>query len=315
MNNKLLKIWRITYNSLFSITRELSHIQSYMEGSAAFVLREERGYNLEKWTTFDFPSAGKKDDDSVATDASSLEDNADFSSSNAKGGMVLPTTVYKSVIDFARDTIQSGEETDAFLVTNLKAVEDQFKLWQQELPMVDPFYAVKCNPTPEIVKLLATLGCGFDCATKGEIDLVCNGLGTDSFYSQGKQKIAHSIVYANPAKMMSHLQHSMRTGVTMTVFDGVAELAKIAEAIAAVTADGFEVKSKLLIRITTEDSSSICQFSKKFGCFPEDAPRVLAEAKALGIGRYVFKLSGCSTHVTDVAILCRSGGGYILEFR
>ena len=43
--------------------------------------------------------------------------------------------------------------------------------------MVEPFYAVKCNPDPVIVKLLAALGCGFDCATKGEIDLVLNGLG------------------------------------------------------------------------------------------------------------------------------------------
>jgi ornithine decarboxylase len=43
--------------------------------------------------------------------------------------------------------------------------------------MVEPFYAVKCNPDLAIVRLLATLGCGFDCASMSEIDLVLNKLG------------------------------------------------------------------------------------------------------------------------------------------
>ena len=100
------------------------------------------------------------------------EDHAAFSNDHATDPF-LPLKTYKSVMEFAHDTILKGDETDAFLVTNLKQVEEQFRLWQRELPMVDPFYAVKCNPTPEIVKLLASMGCGFDCATKGEIDLVC----------------------------------------------------------------------------------------------------------------------------------------------
>ena len=41
--------------------------------------------------------------------------------------------------------------------------------------MVEPFYAMKCNPDPVIDRLLATLGCGFDCATMGEINLLLNG--------------------------------------------------------------------------------------------------------------------------------------------
>jgi ornithine decarboxylase len=65
--------------------------------------------------------------------------------------------------------------------------------------MVEPFYAMKCNPDPVIVKLLATLGCGFDCATMGEIDLVLNGLGSE--LSFGPNGLAGPMmVYANPAK-------------------------------------------------------------------------------------------------------------------
>ena len=65
--------------------------------------------------------------------------------------------------------------------------------------MVEPFYAMKCNPDPVIVRLLATLGCGFDCATMGEIDLVLNGLGSE--LSFGPNALAGPMmVYANPAK-------------------------------------------------------------------------------------------------------------------
>jgi len=45
--------------------------------------------------------------------------------------------------------------------------------------MVEPFYAMKCNPDPVIIKLLAALGCGFDCATMGEIDTVANKIGDE----------------------------------------------------------------------------------------------------------------------------------------
>jgi ornithine decarboxylase len=70
--------------------------------------------------------------------------------------------------------------------------------------MVEPFYAMKCNPDPVIVRLLATLGCGFDCATMGEIDHVLNKLGDElSFAPHGLA--GDKMVYANPAKFENHL--------------------------------------------------------------------------------------------------------------
>lgn len=66
--------------------------------------------------------------------------------------------------------------------------------------MVEPFYAVKCNPDPVIVRLLAALGCGFDCATKSEIEMVLKGLGSDLNFSANNLG-SDKIVYANPQKM------------------------------------------------------------------------------------------------------------------
>ena len=38
--------------------------------------------------------------------------------------------------------------------------------WEESLPSVHPFYAVKCNNDPVLLQTLARLGCGFDCASK-----------------------------------------------------------------------------------------------------------------------------------------------------
>ncbi len=40
------------------------------------------------------------------------------------------------------------------------------------MPRVTPFYAVKCYPEPGILKLLNALGTGFDCASKGEVEMM-----------------------------------------------------------------------------------------------------------------------------------------------
>jgi len=185
---------------------------------------------------------------------------------------------------FIDSRISAGLEKASFLVTNLATIVAQLKQWRDELPMVEPFYAVKCNPDPVIVKLLASMGCNFDCATMGEIDLVLNGLGDDLNFSR-RGKASSSIVYANPAKMEHMLEFAMKNNVRMTVFDGEDELYKIA------SIEGCE-KFQLLLRLTTDDKASVCRFSKKFGCPVAEAPKLLQVAQTLGLN-----VAGVSFHV------------------
>ena len=42
---------------------------------------------------------------------------------------------------------------------------NRYDKWTSALPGVQPFYAVKCNPDRAIIKTLAALGAGFDCAS------------------------------------------------------------------------------------------------------------------------------------------------------
>lgn len=160
---------------------------------------------------------------------------------NAQLSKYLDTTVYDvsafgSVPDLIDHRVQVGNNDASFLVTDLTSVVEQFDQWSTLLPMVEPFYAVKCNPDPVIVRLLAALGCGFDCATKGEIDLVLNGLGDDLSFAP-RDLASDKIVYANPQKFKEHIEFAASNGVCRTVFDGEDELYKLAKVNDSLPAD------------------------------------------------------------------------------
>lgn len=158
----------------------------------------------------------------------------------------------------------------SFRTTNLSAVAEQYCLWKKELPEVHPYYAVKCNPDIHILSLLATMGCRFDCATMGEIDLILNTVSTDECVIEPTD-----IIYANPAHMQHMLEYARDMNVSMTTIDSEDELYKIAE-----TRDA---NFKILIRIATTDTASVCQFSKKFGCSVSDAIRFLEISQKLNL--------------------------------
>lgn len=55
---------------------------------------------------------------------------------------------------------------DPFYVVDLGRIVELHTEWTRALPSVRPFYAVKCNEDPALLKTLAALGTGFDCASK-----------------------------------------------------------------------------------------------------------------------------------------------------
>ena len=187
------------------------------------------------------------------------------------GRDVFDASSYGTISKYVASHIEGGYEPGSFLVTNLTSVISQYKQWTHELPMVEPHYAVKCNPDPVILRLLASLGCSFDCATMGEIDLVLNGLGNYCRVSPD------SIVYANPAKMNHMIQFAMDNEVRLTVFDGEDELYKLAGVY------GCDSKLDLMIRLDTTGADCVCNLTNKFGCPVTDAPRLLSIAQKLGL--------------------------------
>lgn len=69
------------------------------------------------------------------------------------------------------------------MVMDAGKVLAQMAEWRRLLPRAQPFYAVKCNNDPVLLRLLADQGAGFDCASKGEIDQVSLQLFNISFKS------------------------------------------------------------------------------------------------------------------------------------
>jgi ornithine decarboxylase len=105
--------------------------------------------------------------------------------------------------------------------------------------------AVKCNPDPTLLRLLAELGTGFDCASTEELRIVIN-LGVDP----------SRIIFVNPCKSTSPLLFAARTGVTLTTFDNLDELETI---------QIFLPTARLVLRIYAGDNDAVIKLGEKFG--------------------------------------------------
>ena len=112
--------------------------------------------------------------------------------------------------------IKQNIEKDPFFVADLDEIYLRHLKWVESLPRVQPLYALKSNYDCVVLKLMAYLGVGFDCSSKGEIEtLIMNDISPER------------ILFANPNKQISHLIYSNRIGVNRMVFDNECELMKI----------------------------------------------------------------------------------------
>lgn len=193
-----------------------------------------------------------------ALDSSSKDGSAYYGGAKT----VVEEVLRKRIDSLNNDECLPGED-DSFFVADLGYVYRQHRRWQAELPQVEPFYAVKCNGDPRVVKLLATLGANFDCASKNEIEAVLS-LGLEP----------KRIVYANPCKTPSHLRYARAGGVKLMTFDNADELHKVHR---------YHPDAKLLLRIMTDDSAAVCQLSVKFGAAMDQTNSLLSLARELGL--------------------------------
>lgn len=120
---------------------------------------------------------------------------------------------------------------------------------------------------------MAALGTGFDCASNNEIARVLE-LGTVD---------PSRIIFANPCKALSFIRNAAKNGVDMMTFDNADELYKIARS---------HPHAKLVVRILTDDSKSLCALGTKFGAPLVTVPGLLAKARELNID-----VIGVSFHV------------------
>ena len=185
--------------------------------------------------------------------------------------LIQDTIAMRNVADLHGDADESS-----FFAADLSAVYEAVQMWRQS-PIgdrVEIFYAVKCCPTNPVLHLLSLLNVNFDCASTAEFQQV---LALPSAPS------ADRIIFANPCKAPSMIRNAAEAGVERMTFDNADELYKVKRAFP---------NAKLVLRILTDDSKSLCRLGLKYGAPLETCPGLLNLAKQLGLN-----VIGVSFHV------------------
>lgn len=158
------------------------------------------------------------------------------------------------------------------LVIDLDVVEANYLELNRVIPEAKVYYAMKATPMPDVLVRLAKLGSHFDTASLGEIES-CLALGIEP----------ERISFGNTIKKERDIAAAYARGVRLFAFDSKGELEKLARA-----APG----ARVFCRVLVECAGAEWPLSRKFGCSPEMAMDLMAEAGRLGLEAY-----GLSFHV------------------
>ena len=174
--------------------------------------------------------------------------------------------------DRIQEFLRARREDGPCMVLDLDVVRENYNSFAKALPDTRVFYAVKANPDAQVLALLARLGSCFDTASVVEIEqALAAGASPDR------------ISFGNTIKKERDIARAYEYGVRLFAVDCEAEVEKVARA-----APG----SKVFCRILCNGEGAEWPLSRKFGCAPEMAPRVLETAHRLGLNAY-----GLSFHV------------------
>ena len=172
------------------------------------------------------------------------------------------------IIDFLAQNRPEGP----CLVVDLDVVQRNYETFTRALPDSRIFYAVKANPAPEVLSLLADLGSNFDTASVAEIEMAMAAGAT-----------SERISFGNTIKKERDIARAFELGVRLFAVDCVEEVEKIARVAPA---------SRVFCRILTDGEGAEWPLSRKFGCAPSMALEVLEHAHHMGLDAY-----GVSFHV------------------
>lgn len=171
-----------------------------------------------------------------------------------------------------REFLRNRCDDGPCLVVDLDVVRENYLAFAHALPDTRVFYAIKANPAPEVLALLAGLGSCFDAASIPEIEMALAAGATPD-----------RISFGNTIKKERDIASAFALGVRLFAVDCKAEVEKIARA-----APG----ARVFCRVLFDCAGAEWPLSRKFGCDPAMAPDVLEHAHRLGLEAH-----GVSFHV------------------
>ena len=168
-----------------------------------------------------------------------------------------------------------------FMLVRRSVLEKQYRRFRKYLPEVTPYYAIKANPHPGIIKTFIKLGASFDVASAPEMKQVLR-LGASP----------SKIIFAHTIKSNEDIEIARRRRVRLMTFDNEPELYKIAK---------YYPGARVCVRIKVANEGSVVELSLKFGVDSDQAFFLLRKAKALGLvpAGISFHVGSQSTNVEN----------------
>lgn len=159
-----------------------------------------------------------------------------------------------------------------FYLLDPQEVANNVKRLREALGPFDIHYAVKCNPHPQVLGAVHSVGGGFEVASISELRTL-DRLGLS----------ASEVLFSNPVKPAAHVREAWEMGLWRFAFDSWTELDKIAD-----VAPGASV----YVRIAASGMESRFPLNGKFGVDPRQALELMLAAIDRGLVPY-----GCTFHV------------------
>ncbi|GAA4943665.1 ornithine decarboxylase [Actinomycetospora succinea] len=166
----------------------------------------------------------------------------------------------------------TADRVSPHLELDLSAVRHAYRTMRNALPGIELCYAVKANPHPDVLALLAADGASFDLASVGELDL-CLLAGA----------CPERLSWGNPVKKVTDVRAARAAGVTRFTTDAPADVDLLAREAPGATVG---------VRLAVGDDGSATPFAGKFGATEDEAVALLEQARtggldAAGIGFHV----------------------------
>jgi ornithine decarboxylase len=170
--------------------------------------------------------------------------------------------------------------TPIFIVDH-NILRKNYNEFRECLPNVQAYYAVKANPSPEVIHTFYKMGASFDVASIAEFRLVYENIRR---LPQKEQFdfIWDKIIYANPIKDRGTLEE-LDNYKPLVTYDNREEIYKIRK---------YAPHAGLVLRVRVPNTGSIVELSSKFGAAPGEALELIKEAYDNKLG-----VEGISFHV------------------
>lgn len=135
------------------------------------------------------------------------------------------------------------------MLTDISVALDKIEAFKKHMPKVGVYYAIKSNSNPDLVRAIDPLVDGYDIASLGEFNQLCDDVKVDPY----------RILYSNPVKIPSHIRESVSRHVKYFAFDSMVEIEKLSK---------YAPGANVYLRVRVSDYGSKFPLSKKFGVDP-----------------------------------------------